>query len=269
MPAIACTLYLLPCTERALGLELTVDEIVKRANRVAYYQAKNGKANVSMTIIDSQARERSRQFTILRWDQPSEGDGSDDTFCGDQKLYIYFHRPADVNKMVFLVWKHADKDDDRWLYMPSIDLVKRIAATDKRTSFVGSDYCYEDVSGRSIDDDTHELVEASDKYYVLKNVPKDPASVEFTHYVMHVHRETFVTVSVEFFHKKNEKYKEYAALKFEEVQDRPTITKASMKDLRSGSETVVEYKDVQYDIDLPEDIFSERYLRRAPQKYLR
>jgi len=48
---------------------------------------------------------------------------------GDQKFYVYFLEPADVRKMVYMVWKHTDRDDDRWLYLPALDLVKRIAAS--------------------------------------------------------------------------------------------------------------------------------------------
>src|SRR5690606_38275237 len=100
-------------------------------------------------------------------------------YRSEQKFYVYFTRPADVNKMGFLVWKKLDTDDDRWLYLPALDLVKRIAASDKRTSFVGSDFYYEDVSGRDIDEDHHELIDTTDNYYVLKNTPRNPSSVEF------------------------------------------------------------------------------------------
>lgn len=82
----------------------SVGEIVRRTNLASYYQGRDGRADVSMKITDSQGRERQRRFTILRWDQPG-GDkkdaGSGDDFCGQQKFYVYFHRPADVNKMVF------------------------------------------------------------------------------------------------------------------------------------------------------------------------
>lgn len=251
--------------------EPSLETIVDNTNRVAYYQGKDGRANVSMTITDSQGRTRERKFTILRWDAPppGEGDEADDRYCGDQKMYVYFERPADVRKMAFMVWKHVDKDDDRWLYLPEMDLVKRIAATDKRTSFVGSDFFYEDVSGRRIDDDTHELVETTDNYYVLKNTPKDPKSVEFSHFKMWIHRKTFIPVKTEYYDKNNEKYRMYEALTVDTVQEYPTVTKARMKDLRTKSETVLEYADVQYNVGVPEDVFEERYLRRAPREYLR
>jgi len=256
------------------GQDLTVDQIVEKTNQVAYYQRKDGRAKVSMTITDSQGRTRERQFTILRWDAPSPDaavENGDDSYCGDQKMYVYFDQPADIKKMVFMVWKHLDKDDDRWLYLPALDLVKRIAATDKRTSFVGSDFLYEDVSGRNVNDDVHELEKTTDNFYVLKNTPKEPDTVEFSYYTMWIEKtkETWLPIRIEFFDKKGEKYREYNALKFEAIQGYPTIVKAEMKDLQTKSTTVLEYSDVTYDVGVPEDVFTERYLRRAPRQYLK
>ena len=248
----------------------SVQEMVERANRVAYYQGKDGRAKVTMVITDSQGRQRRKQFTILRRDDPPpKGTKDDDTYAVDQKFYVYFRLPADERKTVFMVWKHLDKDDDRWLYLPALDLVKRIAATEERTSFVGSDFFYEDVSGRNIAEDDHEFVETTENYYVLKNVPKDPKAVEFSYYKMWIHRDSFVTVKVIYFDKKGEKYRVYEALNVEEIQGYRTVTKSKMQDLRRNSHTVIEYRDVKYDIGLPEDIFTERYLRRPPTEYLK
>jgi outer membrane lipoprotein-sorting protein len=249
----------------------SVDEIVQKTNQASYYMGKDGRAQVSMTIVDGQGRERAREFTILRRDNdaPDSFTGAPDTFTGGQKFYVYFHRPADVNKMAFLVWKHLDRDDDRWLYLPALDLVKRIAAGDKRTSFVGSTFFYEDVSGRNIDDDTHELVETTDNYYVLKNVPKDPGAVEFADYTMWIHKASFIPVKIEYHDKQGKAYRVYEAKGVETIQGYPTVTKSRMTDLRTGGYTDLSYSDVQYDVGTPDDVFTDRYLRRAPRSYLK
>lgn len=252
----------------AAGQNLTIQEIVDNTNRVAYYQGEDGRARVLMVIRDSQGRKRHRQFIILRWDEPPPDDRGDE-YTGDQKYYVYFERPADVSKMVFMVWKHLDRADDRWLYLPALDLVKRIASKEKRTSFVGSHFFYEDVSGRSIEADSHELVQTTENYYVLKNTPKEPGEVEFAYYVMWIHRGTFVPVKTEYYDDRGEKYRVYQALKVETIQGYPTVTRSRMKDLRIGGETLLEYRGVRYDIGLPEDIFTERYLRRPPTQYLK
>ncbi|MDP8236343.1 MAG: outer membrane lipoprotein-sorting protein [Candidatus Erginobacter occultus] len=243
-----------------------VAEIVDRANRVAYYQGKDGRAQVAMEITDSQGRSRSRVLVILRKD-----DSEDPEAAGDQKFYVYFLRPADVNKMVFLVWKYVErgKDDDRWLYLPALDLVKRIAGAEKRTSFVGSDFFYEDVSGRGIEEDTHELERTTDDYYVVKSTPRDPGAVEFAYYTNWIHRESFIPVRTEYFDKNGEKYREYTALGVETIEGYPTVTRSSMKSLKTGSKTVMSYTKVAYDIGLPDGIFTERYLRNPPREYLR
>lgn len=245
-----------------------VQAIVNKANLVAYYQGDDGRAKVKMVIKDSQDRTRKREVTLLRKDVVEGGD-KDDTFMGDQKFYVYFHLPADVYKMVFMVWKHVGSDDDRWLYLPAMDLVKRIASTEKRTSFAGSDFFYEDVSGRGLDEDKHELVETTDTYYVVKNTPKKPEEVEFNYYKMWIHKDSFVTVNVKYYDEKDKVYREYKALAVDAIQNNPTVTKAKMIDHRKDSETVNTYKKVKYDIGIPDDIFTERYLRRTPVKYLR
>lgn len=238
----------------------SVEEIVEKANYAAYYAGDDGRAEVKMVITDGQGRTRDREFVILRKDIE---DG------GKQMFYVYFQKPSDVRKMVFMVHKYIEKDDDRWLYLPALDLVKRIAASDKRTSFVGSHFFYEDVSGRSITEDTHELVETTDKYYVLKNLPKDPGSVEFQSYTVWIDKNNFMPMKAEYIDKQGQKYREVEALEVKEIQGHPTVTRSRVKDLLTGGHTVSEFSEIKYDIGLEEDIFSERYLRRPPREVRR
>jgi outer membrane lipoprotein-sorting protein len=250
--------------------ELTVDEIVDNAVRVSYYQGADGSARVKMTITDPQGRVRNRELSIIRRDDlPKDQEDKDDEFLGDQKFYVYFKRPADVRKMAFMVYKHVNADDDRWLYLSSLDLVKRIASTEERTSFAGSHFYYEDVSGRNKEEDVHELLQTTESYYVVKNTPRDPDLVEFAYYKTWIHRKTFIAVKAEYYDNKGEKYREYKAMKVEHVQGYPTVTRARMTDDRIGGYTDVEYSNVKYNVDLPDEIFTERYLRKAPIKYLR
>ncbi len=242
----------------------SVEEIVQRTNYASYYRGADGRARVHMTITDETGRERTREFTILRRDDQPEA-ARDPEFTGRQRFYVYFRHPADVDKMVFMVHKHLDRDDDRWLYLPDLDLVKRIGATDKRTSFVGSHFVYEDVSGRSVDLDTHELEGASGPYYVLKNTPKDPEVVDFAWYRMYIHKDTFIPVLTEYYDANGAKYRVYQVRKVEDVQGFKTVTESLMKDLRGGGQTLLRYEKVEYNVGVPEDIFTERYLRNPPQ----
>lgn len=239
-----------------------VQEIVDKASAAAYYQGEDGRAKVHMSIKDSQGRERTRDFVILRKD-------IGDVDNGEQRFYVFFERPADVNKTAFLVWKQPHADDDRWLYLPALDLVKRIAPSDERTSFVGSHFFYEDVSGRNPDEDNHVLEEETDDYYVVRSTPKDPSDVEFSSYKNWIHKATFIPVKTEYYDENGEVYRTYSALAVETIDGNPTVVKSSMADTRIGGATEMQYSEVAYDTGLPEDIFTERYLRNPPRRELR
>src|SRR3972149_4191882 len=78
---------------------------------------------VTMRLVSRDGKERVRELTMSRRDLQ---DG------GEQRYFIYFHRPPDVREMTFLLWKYPGRADDRWLYVPALKLVRRLAASDKR-----------------------------------------------------------------------------------------------------------------------------------------
>ncbi|MBD3380049.1 MAG: outer membrane lipoprotein-sorting protein [Candidatus Omnitrophica bacterium] len=239
---------------------LTADEIVRKASAASYYQGKDGRADVNMVITDSLGRTRERYMTILRYDHEDNG---------PQRFYVYFHRPSDVEGMSYLVWKKPGEDDDRWLYLPALDLVRRVAASDKRSSFVGSHFAYEEISGRGPEEDTHELEGEEDGKYKIRSTPREPGEVEFSYFVTWVNKDNFVPVRAELYDKRGKLYKTIEALEIKDIEGYPTVVKMKASDLNTGGNTVSEFSDIDYDIGLEEDIFTERYLRRPPRRYIR
>lgn len=240
----------------AVAADLSAEEIVSRANQASYYPGKDGRAQVKMTIKDKSGSSRSREFTILRLNLADE----------NQKFYVYFRAPADVNKMAYLVWKNVGGSDDRWLWLPALNLKKRIAPGDKRTSFVGSDFYYEDVSGRGIHEDNHQLLEETAEYYVIKSVPKKPETVEFSWFQVMIDKKTFLPKKAAYYDRNNEIYREVEALEIKTVQGYPTVIVAEARDLLSGSSTRNEFSAIKFDLGLKERIFTERFLRRPPRE---
>lgn len=244
---------------QAAESELNVEEIISKANKVSYYAGDDGRSDARMMIVDKDGNRQLRQFVILRKDIQDEG---------DQNFLVVFSRPSDVRGTVFLVNKHVDRDDDRWLYLPGLDLEKRISAGDKRTSFVGSDFFYEDVSGRNPALDSHELLEVTDTAYIVKNVPQDKSNVEFAYYIANINKETFLPMTVEYFNDKGEVYRRMDVAEVEEVQGIPTVMKSKISNLETGSVTYMEFRRPVYNIGVPEDVFTSRSLRNPPREWL-
>lgn len=238
---------------------LPVSEIIEKSNLAAVYPGQDGRAEARMLIVDKQGRKQFRQFTLLRRNIEQGG---------DQQYLVVFSRPADVNRTTFLVEKHPGHDDDRWLYLPGLDLVKRIAAGDKRTSFVGSDFFYEDISGRDINADSFELLTENDTYWVLKAMPKTSDGVEFAWYQVTINKETFLPMIAEYFDAQDKLYRRMTATKVQEYQGIPTITEMKAENLADGSYSITQMRNVQYDLGLPSEVFTERSLRMPPRQWL-
>lgn len=242
---------------------LSADEVIQKANLAYYYAGADGRALVKMTITDASDRVRVRELTMLR---------KDVTDGGAQRFYVYFHRPPDVKGMVFMVWKNIKGDDDRWLYLPAIDLVKRVSATDKRTSFAGSHFTYEDVSGRDPLDDTHELLPEetlnNKPVYAIRNTPKDPAAVEFSYYKTLVDKVNFIPLRGEYFDRSGRLYKTVSVEEVKDVDGIPTVMRARVVEKGRG-ETTVEFTGVRYNIGLKDNLFTERSLRKPPRKWIK
>lgn len=243
---------------------MNADEVMEKSQAAFFYQGRDFKARVMMKLISEGGQERVRELTMLRRNSGAPG--------GEQKYFIYFFRPADVKDMTFMVYKYPGRDADRWLFVPALNMVRRIAARDKYSSFVGSDFTYEDVSGRDLAEDTHAMVR-EDKYngkecYVVKSTPK-AADMEYSYKLSWIDKADFLPLKEEYYDRRGELYKVFSADEIKEIKGFPTITKRTMKNLQSGHMTEVTYLEADYDIGIEDSLFSERYLRRPPMGWIR
>ena len=246
-----------------LAYALAPEEIMRKSQAAFLYPGKDFKARVVMKLINKDGKERVRELTMLRKNAGEPG--------GDQKYFIYFFRPADVKDMTFMIYKYPVRDDDRWLFIPAFNMVKRIAAQDKRSSFVGSDFTYEDVSGRDIEDDVY-VIEREEKLgdrdcYVVKSTPKG-ADADFGYKITWVDKANFLPLKEEQFDKKGAHYKQFTADEVADEKGFPTVIKRTMQNLQTGHRTEVVYLKTDYDLGLEDSLFSERFLRQPPRKWV-
>ncbi len=240
----------------------SMDKIVARSLETFYYAGEDQRTRVTMRLINPQGKERRREMTLLRKNLGG---------AGEQRYYIYFHEPADVKGTAFMVWKYLGREDDRWIFIPAIRLVRRIAADDKRSSFVGSDFTYEDVSGRDVEDETHSLLaeETLDgrPVYRIESVPK--VKVDYVRRLSWIDLERGLPLKEEYYDVRGKLLRTFTADEVREVDGHWTATRRTMRDAQSGHRTEVVYQEVEYGVGLGEDLFSERYLRRPPRQWIR
>src|SRR3989339_2259346 len=97
--------------------ELSAADIIAKSRLAFYYAGSDTRAKVLMELINKDGQKRVRELTMLRKDY-EEG--------GNQKYFMYFHKPADVKDTAFMVYKFPDKDDERWVFFfPPLKLQKK------------------------------------------------------------------------------------------------------------------------------------------------
>ncbi|MCK5289125.1 MAG: outer membrane lipoprotein-sorting protein, partial [Candidatus Omnitrophica bacterium] len=105
--------------------------------------------------------------------------------------------------------------------------------------------------------------------YKIRNTPKDLKNLEFFYFDVYINKENFMPVKAEYYDQKGKLTRVVEALEVKDIQGHPTVIKSKARDLITGSETIIEFSDVEYDIGIDDSVFTERYLRNPPRKWLK
>lgn len=241
-------------------------ELVEKSQQAFYSAGSDMKAKITMDLITTDGKKRSRVLTMLRKNDRG----------GEQKYFLFFHHPGDVRRTAFLVRKYPERDDDRWIFVPALNAVRRIAASDSRSSFVGSDFSYEDVSGRDVGADVHALIREEKlgeaDCYVVESKPK--GSAEYARKLSWIDKATFLPRKEEYYDARDQLVRVFTADAIEDVAERdgknahPTVVRRTMKNEKTGHRTEVSFTDVAYELRLRDDVFTERSLQNPPMRWI-
>ena len=178
---------------------------------------------------------------------------------------IVFQQPASVAGSRFLTMENKNAPDDRWIFMPNLGRVRRIASSEGSGSFMGTDFSFDDISStsRNADLDTHTLLREENlgitACYVIQSVPKDSA-YQYSKMVQWIAKDTSIIMKIELYDKKNTLIKTVEMSGIKTIQDRPTVTVTKMTTLAAGTSTTITNEIVKYNDPIPEGVFTTAYL---------
>ncbi len=214
-------------------------------------------AEVTMTLTDRRGNQRVReieQYTMKTAD-------------GEKQL-MFFTAPADVRDTSFMTWSYDDDpDDDQWIYLPQLNRVRRIASDSKHDRFMGSDFTYDDISGRHPDEDEHELLREEQldgrDMYVVDSRPKDTSQAPFSRTVTWVDPERLLGARREYFDSRDNRYKVLELQEAAEIDGFWIIERMTMTDESRDHSTTMEIRNARLETGLDERMFSERTMTRG------
>jgi hypothetical protein len=203
-----------------------------------------------------------KERKLVRWVLTGSGDLD--------KILVRFLAPRDVENTGLLTWEARDGNDDQWLYLPAVRKPKRIAASGKKSRFMGTDFSYEDLRPEAVSLHRYEVVgqEAVDgaDCWVIEATPateRQAADSGYSKRRLWVRKDHHTTVKREYFDKQGKLEKRETHRKLVNVTG--TVWRANeieMEDVQQGTRTVVTIETRAVNRGLKDDFFTETELIR-------
>ena len=253
-------------------VRVTADEVARRVQDRE--TGRDSRITMRMKLVDRRGRSRERvlEVTTLRG---KGAKGSAASAPDGDRLLIRFTYPNDIRGTSFLVWEHPDGEDERFLYLPSLGRVRRIAGRETQDSFAGSDFTYEDIGGREFDDYSYTFPADGERAswtppsggdaqpaWRLESRSND-SSAQFPRVVSTVMRDSFVVVQAEVYNRRNERQKVYTVRRLERIEGVWTVMDSEMSNTLEKTRTELVVEKADYNVGLNEADFTRRELERG------
>lgn len=185
---------------------------------------------------------------------------------GDKSMTI-FDTPRDVKGTVSMTFTHRMKDDDQWLYLPAIRRVKRISSSTKSGPFLGSEFAFEDIGSEEVEKYTYKYIgeEEVDGNMCFK-IERYPVSKSsgYKRNIVWYNKENYRPQKIEFYDRKDALLKTLTHADYKKYLNKYwRAGKLNMVNHQNGKQTLLEFSNLKFGVDIDENNFSQNALKRA------
>jgi len=184
---------------------------------------------------------------------------------GQSKVVLRFTAPAEVKGVAMLIVNHPDRASDQWMWTPAIERDRRIALQDRSTRFFGTDFSFEDLEERDVDQYDYAL--AADETvdgapcWKIQSTPKESKSSQYTKAILWVRKDNYAFARIENY-VKDQVVRRMTYRDIQNIQGIWTAKQAEMADLRRGSRTRLTLDKLEYNVPLKDEDFTLQAIRR-------
>lgn len=218
-------------------------------------------SEMSMKLINKKGKVRERKIISYAMDL-----GKDKK---DRKTLMFFQYPGDVKGTGFLTWDYDEigKDDDKWLYLPAMKKTRRISGSSaKKNYFMGTDFTYDDMGSRNVDEDDHTLLREEtldgQKCWVVESVSKDSRDI-YSKKISWIRQDCLVALKVEYYDKLNKLHRKLLLSEIEKIDGFWIAQRLHMENVQTKHQTILLIENPQYDIELDETVFTVAKLEKG------
>lgn len=244
------------CT--AFAQELSVLDIMERNYQVN--RTRDRCNEVTMEMYSKHGKKRIRKlktYALLMKDGVNE------------KRLLRFLYPPDIKGTGFLIIEHSDRDDDMWLYLPTLRKSRRKLASNKKDSFLGTEFSYGDIVGAKVEEYKYNLKGEEDvdgvKCYVIEAIPASEDVLRnygYSKRIDYIRADNFTRAKAIFFDKYGRLLKTLYCFNPVEVNHKWFVIKREMINEKNRRKTIIHIDKLNIDTGIKENRFTLRYLER-------
>ena len=258
-------------TERAWALDPNTTDAKAIMDAVeARAEGDKVKSRLVMKIVDRDGRERERVVQSRGLE-----------FEGGHKQIMLFESPEDVRGtgMLSIDYDAGEKDDDQWLYLPSLKKSTRISSGEKSGSFMGTDLSYSDMTQVDPDHYTYKVLKPSVKVkldgkaeecWLIESVPATKKAKEETGYIksqVWVSKDKLMPVQIKSWIREGRKLKYIQFKDIEKIDGlwfAKTIVARTKKGKQVESTTLLKFSQVSFNNkEVTPDLFQQSRLEQG------
>jgi hypothetical protein len=249
-----------------LSTSLFADDPKARAIMEKVDAQKEGKTleqDMQMILVDKKGHKRVRKMKTYS-----------KKYGKDERSVMFFKSPADVKNTGFLTYDYnaASKDDDQWLYLPALKKVKRIPGSDKSSSFMGSDFSYNDMTKRALNDYNYKYIKdvkvRGKDAWMIESIPRSSKvkkKTGYSKYIAIVQKNNYVVVrSIGYMRGGKKKYLDVSRLHKQSgiwITDEMSMT--TKKGKSTLHKTILKFSNTKLNKSIADSEFTTRRLEKG------
>jgi Outer membrane lipoprotein-sorting protein len=224
-------------------------------NSIEVQETQSAAMDIQMDLIDDRGSVSTRRLQILSMQDNTE----------QNRTIAVFMSPASIKNTRFLTIENSNRSDDQWIYLPTMRKTKRIASSDRESSFMGTDFTYGDMSDMQVDTDRHTLVREemfnNRSCYVVESIPLNPVSASRSKLISWIDKEWFLPLKVEFYNKRSKELDRTAVSEnITQVDGIWTPLKVTMTTHKTEHKTILTIIKAKYNIPMNPGYFTTNFL---------